>query len=291
MDIMEDDEDKTRIKSAHFSYALDQPKRWQRVVIRCIEKLTGQIKIWRLYNQYRKEYLYTGETFWDAAIRKLDLDIDYDEDALERIPKTGPLVVVANHPYGVLDGLILNQLMSKVRTDYKVLTTSVLCQAPETGDKLLPIDFSGTEEAKKTNLNTRKQSLDVLKNEGAIAVFPAGGVSTISSFKDRVAEDMPWQPFIGKLVMQSGAQIVPIYFEGQNSRLFQLASLISSTLRVSLYFKEVADRIGSRMGVVIGDPIQYEDIPNFRDRNELCAYLREKTYELADQDSSTRKTS
>jgi putative hemolysin len=204
---------------------------------------------------------------------------------LSKIPKTGPLVVVANHPYGVLDGLILNQMMSRVRNDYKVLTNSVLCQAEETRDHLLEIDFSGTEAALATNLQTRKAARELLKSGGAIAVFPAGGVSSIPTWKDKVAQDTEWQPFIAGLIQGAQADVVPLFFEGQNSRLFQLASVFSSTLRLSLFFKEVVDKIGWSVGVQIGSVISYNDLAHLNDRTALCHHLRKETYRLGGMDT------
>lgn len=268
------------IEKKSFTYASDDHNIFQKFLIRAVERLTGKWKIWRLYNEYQLENRRAGESFWDAAIRKLELTVDYDRKKLKEIPKTGPLVVVANHPYGVLDGLIINMLMSKVRSDYKVLTNSVLCRAEETKDNLLEIDFSGTEQALQTNLATRKASRELLKNGGSIAVFPAGGVSTIPSWKDKVAQDTEWQTFIAGLVQSSQATVVPLFFEGQNSRLFQLASLCSPTLRLALIFKEVADKIGWTIKVRIGETVDYRELEHIKDRSELCHALRTMTYKL-----------
>ncbi len=268
------------IDKKSFTYASDDHNYIQKCMIMFIERMTGKWKIWRLYNEYEQENRRDHETFWDAALRKLDLTIDYNRKKLEEIPKTGPLVVVANHPYGVLDGLIINMMMAKVREDYKVLTNSVLCRVDATKDNLLEIDFSGTEQALKTNLATRKAAREILKNGGSIAVFPAGGVSTIPTWKDKVAQDTEWQTFIGGLVQSSQATIVPIFFEGQNSRLFQIVSLFSPTLRLAMFFKELADKIGWTIGVRIGDAIAYEKFAHIKSRAELCHELRTMTYKL-----------
>ncbi len=263
-----------------FTYATPQHKAVQRMVIQSIEKLSGQSRVWSLYNEYTQEDPASRDNFWSAAVRKLNINVRYDAAKLETIPKTGPLVVVANHPYGVLDGLIITQMMKSVRDDFKVLTNSVLCRAPEAANDLLPIDFAETPESLAINLDTRKKARDLLKAGGCIVVFPAGGVSTIPTLKDKVAQDTAWQPFIGRLIQESRADVVPIFFEGQNSRLFQVVSLFSSTLRLALFFKEVSDKIGSQIGVVIGDTIKHEKLESFSDRSALCDYLRAKTYEL-----------
>lgn len=263
-----------------FTYSSPEYPFFQRALIKTIESVTGQIKIWRLYKEYQAEYLRTDETFWEAAIRKLELTLTYDRERLQAVPKKGAVVIVANHPYGVLDGVIINQMISKVRKDYKVLTNSVLCKADEAKANLLEIDFSGTKEALETNLQTRKKAREILKEGGCIVVFPAGGVSTIPTWKDKVAQDTEWQPFIGRLIQESRATVVPFFFEGQNSRLFQLASLVSPTLRLSLFFKEVADKVGGTIGICIGKPILFEALASYKDRAELCHYLRTETYKL-----------
>lgn len=267
-----------------FTYASPSHLPWQRFLIRTIERLTGQLKVWRLYREYQNE-TEQYDSFWDAAIKKLDVTVDYDQTKLNNIPKTGPLVIVANHPYGVLDGLIINCLISHRRSDYKVLTNSVLCRAPECEGDLLPIDFEETAEALKTNLDTRKKAREILKQGGCIVVFPAGGISSIPSWRDKVAQDNAWQPFIASLVMGAQADIVPVFFEGQNSRLFQIAGLLSPTLRLSLLFKEVADKIGARIGVVIGDKIPFSELAHIQDREALCHELRMRTYKLGGMDT------
>lgn len=273
------------LNAASFTYASPDHHPLQRLCIKTIEKLTGQVRIWRLYYDYTTEDPASREDFWNAAIKKLEVTVDYDRDALAAVPKTGPLVVVANHPFGVLDGLIITQLMKQVRLDFKVLTNSVLCRAPEAADDLLPIDFAENEAALATNIATRKAARALLKQGGCIVVFPAGGVSSIPTWKDKIAQDTQWQPFIGRLIHESGAGVVPVFFEGQNSRLFQVASLYSITLRLALIFKEVCDKIGARIGVRIGKVIPYEEMAPITDRAKLCHWLRTQTYRLGGMDT------
>jgi putative hemolysin len=267
------------LNAKSFTYASTDHSIWQRSFIKTIEKLTGQLKIWRLYREYQNETDQYSD-FWEAAIKKLDVTVQYDLNMLQSIPQTGSVVIVANHPYGVLDGLIINNLISRVRSDYKVLTNSVLCQAPECKDTLLPIDFGTSREALQTNLDTRKKAQSILNRGGCIVVFPAGGVSSIPTWKDKVAQDTAWQPFIAKLVIRSRATVVPVFFEGQNSRLFQIASLISPTLRLALFFKEVSDKIGAKIGVRVGKAIAFSEIAHIENREMLCHELRNRTYKL-----------
>ncbi len=273
------------LRTDMFSYASENYHFLKRSFIRSIELLTGQRRIYDLYKQYHSEMAETEHFFFDQAVNRLDLNINYNTDALNNIPKTGSLVIVANHPYGVLDGIVMNHLVHKIRKDFKVLTNTALFKMKEANPTLLPIDFDMTEEAMRTNIETRKTARGILKNGGCIAVFAAGGVSSIPTWKDKVAQDTEWQPFIGSLIQGSNATVVPFFFEGQNSRLFQLASLVSPTARLSLFIKELADRIGSRVGVQIGKPIPNSELAHLNDKVELVHHLRTETYKLGGMDT------
>jgi putative hemolysin len=221
-----------------------------------------------------------GESFWDAAIGKLRLKIDLNEQDLSEIPRTGPVIIVANHPFGVLDGLMVCWLISRVRNDFKVLTNALLNRAEEIKPYLLPIDFEETKAALETNIRTRAESKALLEKGGALVIFPGGTVSTTPTLLARKAKDPEWKTFTGRMIVQGKAPVVPVYFDGQNSRLFQIASHISMTLRLSLLFKEVHDRIGENLAVRIGKRIPYETLKGFSDRKELMAFLRDQTYAL-----------
>ena len=148
-------------------------------------------------------------------------------------------------------------LVSKVRSDFVVLTHVVLTRAPEAARFILPVDFSGTEEAERTNLASRAAARAQLDRGGAVVVFPAGAISTTpDKLGLEPAVDGRWQPFVSQLLQRSKATVVPIWFGGQNSRLFQIASHFSVTLRLSLIFHEVKTRIGTSLPVVIGAPVQ-----------------------------------
>lgn len=264
----------------NFTYASDNDVFYKRWTIRLIEALTGKYKLWRIYKRYHCQAETDDETFWEAALRLMNITIKYDAEKLKTIPKKGPLVIISNHPYGVLDGLSIGFLASKIRTEYRVLTNSVLCQAEEIENHVLPVDFSPTRQAWETNLESRQKARALLKLGGCLVIFPAGGVSMVQNFKDKKAWDNAWQPFTSSLIQGNKATVLPLYFEGQNSRLFQLASLTSATLRLSLFFREVAIRMGSDLNIRVGDLIPYTEIEDIKGREELCHYLWKKVYKL-----------
>ena len=262
-----------------FSYAAPDDPKLKRFVIRAIERLTGQPYLKWLYDQHVTHPV-PGENFWDAAIRQLELKLVANDEELSHWPRTGPLVVVSNHPYGVLDGVAICHIVSKVRPDFRVLTNSVLYRAPEIREFLLPIDFAETEEALRTNLKSRAEAKAHLTQGGCLIVFPAGGVSTTPSVWHRRAVDTEWKTFTARLIAQARAPVVPVYFAGQNSRLFQLASHVSLTLRLSLLFKEVHNKIGSELHVRIGRPVPFAKLPATTDRHAFMNELRSMTYAL-----------
>lgn len=263
----------------NFSYTSPDDPWLKRKVVRAIERATGQPHLKRLYEDFRNNPV-PDESFWDSAIRRLELKIICNDDVLARVPTTGPLVVVANHPFGVLDGVVISHLVHRVRKDFLVLTNEVLTRAEELRPFLLPIDFAQTPQALQTNLKSRAVAKAHLQAGGCLVVFPAGGVSTTPTPWHKQATDTEWKSFTGRLISQARAPVVPFFFVGQNSRLFQLASHVSMTLRLSLLFKEVHDRIGSEVHVRVGETIAFDQLANINDRVAFMRHLRERTYEL-----------
>jgi putative hemolysin len=261
-----------------FSYATDDDPWLKRVLIRTIEKTTGQPYLKNVYDQHHNNPVH-GESPWAAAMRLLELKLNYNRDGLTHLPKTGPLAVVANHPFGVVDGLIVSYLISTIRDDFVVLTNSVLYQAEEIRRYLLPVDFSETQDALETNIKSRAAAKAHLTRGGCLIVFPAGGASTAPKPWSKRAVDAEWKNLSAKLIAAAKAPVVPIYFAGQNSRLFQVASHISMTLRLSLFFREVYDKIGGDIHIRIGKVIPYADLERL-DRKILMEHLRKVTYAL-----------
>lgn len=268
-----------------FSYADDSMPLVQRGLVRTIEVLTGQPTLARLYRDLQRGG--AQEDFWDGAVRRLALDVRCDQKRLAAgLPAEGPAIVVANHPYGVLDGIVLGWLVRRARPDFRILTNAVLYRAPEVRPWLLPVDFAGTEEARATNLNSRKGAHEHLAAGGVVVVFPAGGVSTSPDRMGRKpAVDAPWQPFVAQLVQRHRAPVLPVHFAGQNSRLFQIASHVSLTLRLSLLFKEVHDRIGTPVEVRVGDRVSFDELERLGSRQAMVDRLRALTYGLATANS------
>ncbi len=264
-----------------FSYAEPSTPRVKRHMIRLIEKATGQPYLKRLYLENQR-IRSSNDSFFDNAVRMLNLDVKFDRESLQNIPAKGAVVIVANHPYGVLDGIVIAWLVERMRKDFLILTNAVLLRAPEIQDHVLAVDFAPTAVATATNLASRAKARAHLDQGGAIVVFPAGGISTAPDKLGRKpAVDATWGTFTANLIQRCKAPVVPIWFSGQNSRLFQIASHMSMSLRLSLVFHEVRSRVGTMLPVVIGAPIPYCEIEAIKDRQSLMNFLRARTYGLA----------
>src|SRR4051794_23591021 len=256
------------------SYASPCDGRLTRALIHVIEATTGQLKLKRLYNIYQTE-LRGSVDFWDAAMRLMRLSVEYDPMKLDALPRSGPLMIVANHPFGLIDGLLIGHLANRVRRDFKVLTNSRLYPPDaEIRSYILPIDFDPTPTAQATNLESRAIARAHIKGGGCLIVFPAGGVATTPSFFARKAVDFEWKHFTARLVHDAKAPVAPIFFPGQNSRMFQIASHLGMTARMAYLLHEVANKIGGNFSAVIGDVLPYETMQEMRDPRVLCRYLR-----------------
>ena len=275
------------IDSKYFSYADPEDPILKKILIRSIEFLTGQPKLFKLYRSYQENPNH-WKSFWDGCIDLLKLKISISNFDLEKIPSTGPAIVVANHPFGVLDGLVLSWLVSQKRNDFKLLVHSLLLRAPETKGNLLPIDFTGDKKALLTILETRKKARKHISEGGCIIIFPSGTVSTTLKFYQKKAKafDCKWKKFTSRLIKQTDPKIIPINFPGTNSLAFQIFSHISLVLRSSLLFFEIKRRINSEVEVFVGDSFKYSEIGEDLSNDELADMLRTKTYLLDKEYSS-----
>ena len=178
-----------------------------------------------------------GRDFWQVMVDRYGLSLDITAGSLANIPSEGPLILVANHPYGILDGLMMGHILSEVRGDFRILAHRVFRKAEDLDRVILPISFDDTKEATKLNIETRKTALRYLADGGAIGIFPGGTVSTAPKPFGQ-AMDPGWRAFTARMIAKSGATVVPVFFEGANSRLFQVASHLHATLRMALLIKE-----------------------------------------------------
>jgi putative hemolysin len=262
------------------SYCHSAETRGGRAVIRVVENATGRLRLIRRAKGYEAEVA-QGRDFWGVMVERYGLSLDVIGGTLTSIPKDGPLILIANHPYGILDGLMMGHVLSVVRGDFRILAHRVFRKAADLERVILPISFDETKEAVAENIRTRKAALGYLAGGGAIGIFPGGTVSTASRPFGQPM-DPGWRAFTARMIAKSDATVVPIYFEGANSRLFQLASHLHQTLRMALLIKEFRARVDTPVRVVIGDPIPRAEIDARRaDTKSMMDFLRRQTYALS----------
>ena len=265
-----------------FSYASKSEHNFaQRLIIKSIERLTGKRQLEKIYKDYSLN-LKSPINFWSDIIKLMDIKIINNAKEKLIIPKKGPLVVVANHPFGIIDGLILCSLISERRDDFKIMTHETLKFLPELEHFILPIDFSNKNKTTNLlNLKTAKKAKEHLLDKGSIIIFPSGSVSTAKNLKSE-AKDDKWKLFPAKLIQQTKADVLPIYFDGKNGLLFHLfaSKMKNQTLKYSSYIYETKKKIGKEVVIYSGKVISFDEISHLTNRLVLTNYLKEITYNL-----------
>ena len=262
------------------SYAGTFTNPWQSFVIRTMEWCTGKITLLRRIREFERMGPATGQQFWKQARGLMRIDLQTPAEEIAHIPETGPVIVVANHPHGLVDGMMLAELIGARRQDYKILTRSLLTGVDEVAQFMIPVPFPHEEDSFQKSLDMRKAAMAHLAEGGVIAVFPSGAVAASETMWGPAIEG-EWNPFTAKMIQRSGAAVVPIKFPGQNSRAYQIANQISATLRQGLLIHEVAHSFGKPQRPIIGEAIPAETLKEKgKNARDFMAWLREHTMSL-----------
>lgn len=262
------------------SYSHSAETRGGRALIRVMENSTGRLRLIKRARGYEREVA-KGRDFFDVMVDRYGLSLDVVSGSLKNIPRTGPLIMIANHPYGILDGLMMGHILARTRGDFRILANSVFRKAEDLNRVILPISFETTKDALALNIATRKTALDYLRDGGAIGIFPGGTVSTAARPFSRPM-DPGWRSFTARMIGKSGATVLPVYFDGHTSRLFQIASHMHSTLRMGLLIKEFRKRVDTPVRIAVGQPIGRDVLdPLAKDGKAMMDFLRKATYELS----------
>jgi len=248
--------------------------------IRAIEWVTAKITLLRLIREFERSGAPFGSPFWPKALRHMGIRIDTPPQEVAHIPATGPVVVVANHPHGLVDGMIMAELVNRVRSDFRILTRSLLTGIPEVEEFMIPVPFPHEENSRELGLEMRNLTMEHLKRGGVIILFPAGKVAMSEGFFGPAIE-AEWNLFTHKMIQRSGATIVPVHFTGQNSRFFLIANKLSETLRQGLLLYEIKRALFKPQRPHIGAPIPASELEKWEGNPRgFLAWLREHTLAL-----------
>jgi putative hemolysin len=274
-----------RIVTGPFAVPSNDPRPWaaaaRRLTSRPLARVLALDEFNRTYECASEISRDGGDTdFVERALESLDVTIRVPADDLARIPSTGPLLVVANHPFGGADGLALLALLRRVRRDVKLFANRFLGVIPELRDALILVDPFGSPAATPQNTAPVAAAVRHLRAGGALAVFPAGEVSSIDPRRGTVT-DPPWNTTAARLATKAGAAVLPVHFPGRNSLLFNAAGLLHPRLRTLLLPRELLARRGQSVHVTVGSVIPPQKLARFNSAEDLTAYLRARTYLLS----------
>lgn len=279
------------------SYANEQQHPLTRWVIRTIEDRSGRDRLVSAYEYWRKNIVPQGERVFGAILDLMGLKVEVSGHWPPANLPSGPLVVIANHPFGIGDGVSVLSLAEQLGRPFRVLVAADLLKVPEMAAYALPVDFSETKEAVQKNIAMRHEAVRLLKSGVTIVVFPAGGVATARKGFGK-AEDLPWKMFPSRLIQEARANVIPMYVPGQNGRLFhvvsramhladskqRMARLVgqaSLTLRLSILVREFVRLAGRSMAIRVGVPIVWSEMESIRDRKELLRMIERRVFALA----------
>lgn len=251
------------------------------IVASSAERVLG---LTRLNNAYAKivRDMEAGseDNFFSLAVKYLNLRYHLRQGDLDHIPKTGPAIVVANHPHGLSDGLMFGDLLTRVRSDVRIVANEQLTLCKELEPWMIQVDVYGGEEATRKNYTGIKQMLQWLKNGGCIGIFPAGTASSYSP-KDKQVTDDPWNTHIASMIRRTKATAVPVYLPGRNSLVFQGISMIKKEARVAFLPREVGRDSRRVHHIMIGKPVSGASLALLPTDDAIVAQLRLRTYLLA----------
>jgi len=275
------------MESEILTYASPRDPRWKRWAMHAIEDLSGRRRLLPIYHAWRTEVAGKSPRMMTELLSRIGTTLDINGSGKPgaatwpaAVPSGVPLVMVANHPFGIGDGIAILALAEQLGRPYRILINSDFLKVPEIRHLALPIDFSETREAIKTNVESRNAARRLLREGTTIVVFPAGGVATADRLAGK-AEELPWKTFTARMIQQAEAAVLPVYFEGQNGLLFHLASRYSLTVRLALMVSELRKFVNAAIPVYVGGVVPFSELAARHDRQALTHELYARVHQLA----------
>lgn len=238
---------------------------------------------------YNKAHNAPGETYTDKILSALNVNLDVSEPDLSQIPKEGPCIIVANHPFGGIEGILMASILQKIRPDFKILANYLIGLIPELRDLFIFVDPFAQKGSAKRNISPLKQAHKWVNEGGLLVLFPAGAVSHLK-LTERVVSDPPWKKNMGRFIEKTKAPIVPIFFKGKNKLPFQTMGMLHPMLRTLRLPAELANKQNMTFKVSIGSQIPFSKIEKFDTTKEMLHYLRKRTYNLSNRYYKEKRT-
>ena len=210
------------------------------------------------------------------------LDITYSVGGDEKIPRSGPAMVVANHPFGMVEGIILTDMLAKIRSDVRVLANSLLAVIPALDKHLIPVDVFGGVDAPRRNAAPVRRALEWVRAGGMLAVFPAGEVAHLN-WKERPVTDPSWNPIVARFARLASCSVTPVFFAGSNSAAFQMAGTLHPRFRTISLPRELYNKRGRCIEARVGVPVPASAVRQMEDERAVIDYLRCRTYLLGER--------
>lgn len=267
------------------TYANTFEGRARRAAIRAVEWATAKPRILARIRAFEARAArgesHRGLAFWGAALDVMGIEVRTPPEEVARIPAEGPVVLVANHPHGLVDGMVLGALVGRVRPDLRILTRALLAGIDESASAyMIPVPFPHEPDAQARLLAMRRAAMAHLAGGGLLALFPAGAVAAARTPWGPAVEG-EWSAFTAKLIRTAGAPVLPVRFEGSNSRAYQVAACLSPVLRQGLLLHEVAHAMDRPQAPIVGHPVPLCDLaPLMGEPRALMAALRARTLAL-----------
>ncbi len=242
-----------------------------------LERVLGFDRLNELYSRIKQ--LPCEQSFFHAILQAMEVRVEIDSGELLHIPQNGAVVVAANHPFGGIEGIVLGALLHERRPDVRMMANYVLGRIPELRSRFIFVDPFGGESAQRANIRPLKESLQWLRNGGALGVFPAGEVAH-GSLHTRTVEEGVWSGTVARLATASDATIVPVWFDGANSLLFQALGLLHPRLRTAMLIREFVGMQQRSITVRIGSPIAARSLAKLGSDSDIAEYIRTRTLML-----------
>lgn len=246
------------------------------LIAACAMRILGFSRINALYPQYS---MYSGRDFTDAAMKTYRIRCDINSGMLESIPQKGPFIIVSNHPFGGWDGIVLYNTIASVRPDFKIMANFILSLIPNLKGCFFEVNPFTDNKKLKNSFGGLRQAYGHIRQGGCLGIFPAGEVATYYG-KNSFPADKEWQPAIIKFIKKCNVPIVPVYFDGSNSRLFHLLGKINPYLRTAALPRELDRKASGTVTMRIGKLISTYELSEYGDTDAFGKYLRNRCYAL-----------